>query len=312
VRLRQALAKLQRDLEANSGVTFELDFNRSHAIVRTHPALSEAELERFKAVFAAFRQKVAAPPRGLTEAEARARLVPFIVRFACIPMVELETWPIEKLGAAADAIETSRGLGARMPLSAEQLGPEFDRLAGILGDDLFRVWKEPKPVPTPALAEDDARELAWFRDLHSRAHLKPALLSNTTGTRWAIVPVERVEGTEEYMDRKAAAEMREARARGLFAEPSSGPGDTHSPQPARDVVTLIDYGGGHVEAAQVGVDMSAGTDTSVVQRIAVVDGRAEVVGEGVVVERPQVAMDGAAVAEAHARASRKSKRERSS
>lgn len=265
---KPALAHLRRDLEELekdlAGVGLRVDYNRSHAILRASRELTPEEVARFKAVFADFRER-AGHPLGMTAAE-RARfdehnaaaLAPIprvehirtnaglrrvlerhIADEASIPREEIERWSADKLDAAEAALQ-----GARLLTSA----PAWrDELRARLGDDLDRLW----PAPLAALSEGDARELTWLRDLFERAHLKPDLLSNTTGQRWAIVPVERVEGTEEYMDRKAAAEMREARARGLFAEPgpTSGPGDTHSPQPADivvgkdDLVTVVELDG---------------------------------------------------------------------
>ena len=53
---------------------------------------------------------------------------------------------------------------------------------------------------TPRAAASDLNrrgedEAVWLRDIYDRAHLKPELLSNTTGQKWAIVPLEHVRAT---------------------------------------------------------------------------------------------------------------------
>lgn len=45
-------------------------------------------------------------------------------------------------------------------------------------------------APRIAELERQIAEATWLRDIYDRASTKPALLSNTTGKRWAIVPVE--------------------------------------------------------------------------------------------------------------------------
>jgi hypothetical protein len=112
-RLRGDLASLEADLEANSGlVILGIEFNRSHAIVRTHPALAVGEHNRFKAVFADFRER-ATSPDGMTGAEREERRQQhrkmIVARYARLRYADVEAMSEAQLERALDVIEANLG-----------------------------------------------------------------------------------------------------------------------------------------------------------------------------------------------------------
>lgn len=86
---------------------------------------------------------------------------------------------IANLDPQDDVLSKSQYRGAVRKLAARRL-------------DLVAPEHVHRGGPLPTRATDDARELAWLRDIYDRAHAKPAMLSNTTGQKWAIVPLEQV------------------------------------------------------------------------------------------------------------------------
>lgn len=76
----------------------------------------------------------------------------------------------------------------------------LDKVHALTGrrHDLIAAELVPRGGPVSSRATDDARELVWFRDIYERSYLRPEMLSNTTGQKWAIVPLEQVKHVADW------------------------------------------------------------------------------------------------------------------
>lgn len=78
----------------------------------------------------------------------------------------------------------------------------------------------------PPLATDDARELAWYRDVFAHALVKPDVLSNITGQRFVIIPAVLPEGC--YLRERAGRVELAWSSPAQYFDPPTGDAERHA------------------------------------------------------------------------------------